>query len=282
MENEITEVTRRAIIDHFTINSIAWWGRLTEDEFLARLYDLTKIPSTDGRFRNAAGDIRQHRLNWLDWPDDWVFYDQRFNLLRALDEEFLRFLCETVHPVVRPDSDEAVALVGFFNQHLNRDGWEIFRKGDLSGRPVFAARKVGQRPYILEEPTGWEKVDRQIQEIRLRLEMAATEEQFQTVGLLCREVLISLAETVYDQNRHQPIDGILPSRTNAVRMLEAFFAAELGGESNEEMRSYVKAALRLANALQHKRTADSRLAVLCAEATLSVVNAAAVLAGRRG
>lgn len=65
-------------------------------------------------------------------------------------------------------------------------------------------------------------------------------------------------------------------------MLEAFFSAELAGSSNEESRAHAKAALRLALALQHKRTADFRMAALCAEATSSVVNILAVLAGRRG
>lgn len=41
------------------------------------------------------------------------------------------------------------------------------------------------------EPTGWERVDRQVEEARRRLETARNEERFQTVGLLCREILIS-------------------------------------------------------------------------------------------
>lgn len=52
--------------------------------------------------------------------------------------------------------------------------------------------------------------------------------------------------------------------------------------ANEEARAHARAALRLALALQHKRTADFRIAALCAEATASVVNILAVLAGRRG
>jgi hypothetical protein len=65
-------------------------------------------------------------------------------------------------------------------------------------------------------------------------------------------------------------------------MLEAVVATELSGAANEEARAHAKAALRLAIALQHKRTVDFRMAALCAEATSSVVNLLAVLAGRRG
>ena len=39
----------------------------------------------------------------------------------------------------------------------------------------------------VEEATGWEKVDRTVGEIRRRLAEAQTAEQFQAVGLLCRE-----------------------------------------------------------------------------------------------
>jgi hypothetical protein len=54
---------------------------------------------------------------------------------------------------------------------------------------------------IFEEPTGWPRVDRGIYELRRRLEQAQTEEQFQAVGLLCRETLISVAQVVYDPQR---------------------------------------------------------------------------------
>ncbi|MGH7266033.1 MAG: hypothetical protein ACREMB_14495 [Candidatus Rokuibacteriota bacterium] len=106
--------------------------------------------------------------------------------------------------------------------------------------------------------------------------------EYQAIGLLCREVLISVAQAVYDSTRHFTLDGILPSDTDAGRMLEAVFSQELKGVANDEARAHAKAALRLALALQHKRTADFRMAALCAEATSSVVNIAAVLAGRRG
>jgi hypothetical protein len=64
-------------------------GRPDEGDFLAPLYDLTSIPSTDYRMHNAAGDIHQHRVSLQDWDEDWVFYDSRINLIRVSDEEFL-------------------------------------------------------------------------------------------------------------------------------------------------------------------------------------------------
>jgi len=151
----------------------------------------------------------------------------------------------------------------------------------LSGRPVFAARQVGTRVEIFDEPTGWPKVDRQMDEVRSRLHEASTEEQFQAVGLLCRETLISLAQAVYDRDRYPPTDGVAPSATDAKRMLEAFIAVELTGPANEEIRGHAKAALRVALALQHNRAADFRAAALCAEGTASMVNLIGILSGAR-
>jgi len=134
----ISEITRRAIIDELSLSNVHWSGRLEEPEFLARLYKLKQLPSTDGRFKEAAGDIWQHRVNNYDWDDDWVFYDSRFDLMED-DEEFLRFLVETVHPVVRPEAAELKQLVSLYNEHLRHDGWEIREVSQISGRPVFAA-----------------------------------------------------------------------------------------------------------------------------------------------
>lgn len=227
MSNEISEVTRRAIVDFLTMSGIDWAGRLREDDFLARLYDLASMPSNDHRITTAAGEYRQHRINWRDWEDDWVFYDRRFNLLYASDEEFLRFICETVHPVVRPNVEEARDLVAAYNMELTADGWSLVEAKQISGRPVYAPQKIGQRVQVFEEATGWQKVDRQLQEVRLRLDTAESEEQYQAVGLLCREVLISVAQAVYDPRLHPSNDGVLPSDSDAGRMLEAFFSADL-------------------------------------------------------
>lgn len=139
----ISELTRRNLFDELSGSGVDWCGRLDETEFLSRIYDLHKLPSTDRRFKDAEGDIIQHRVfNIYDWPDNWVYYDERFQLNRGPDEVLLRFCCEMVHPIVRSDSNEVVRVEGIINKHLNRDGWEIGEAIQISGLPVFAPRQL--------------------------------------------------------------------------------------------------------------------------------------------
>jgi hypothetical protein len=140
--SKITDLTKREIVDTLNLEGILWNGRLDESAFLERLYKLAEMRSTDGRFKNAAGDIWQHRVRNSDWEDDWVFHDSRFQLLNGDDETFLRFLCETVHPVVRNDKDEIKKLLSLYNDNLKHDGYELYESGYISGRPVFGFRET--------------------------------------------------------------------------------------------------------------------------------------------
>jgi len=85
------------------MDGVAFNGELDDVQFLQRIFDLQKLPSTDPRFKDAAGDIWQHTINNDDLDRDWIFSDDRFNLVNGPTEVFLRFLCEMVHPLVRPD-----------------------------------------------------------------------------------------------------------------------------------------------------------------------------------
>lgn len=141
---KINQITRRDLVDAILVEKVNWAGRLEEPEFLSRLFDLSALPSTDSRFPDAAGDIWQHRINNpQDWEDDWVFYDRRFNLLNCDDEVLLRFLCETIHPVVRPDVTEAERLCQLYNDFLKNDGFQLVERARLSGKPIFVGRYVG-------------------------------------------------------------------------------------------------------------------------------------------
>lgn len=133
----------------------------------------------------------------------------------------------------------------------------------------------------IREPTGWERVDRALEKARLQFAEGRNEEDYQAVGLLCREIIISLGQAVFDPALHKSSDGVTPSETDCGRMIEAFLTSTAVGNSNENIRRYARASLNLTVELQHKRTADFRAAALCLEATSSLVNILAIISGRR-
>lgn len=139
--SDLPRQVRVNILDGLRLENVAWYGQLDDVEFLSRLFDLQQLPSSDSRFKDAAGDIWQHRYNNDDWENDWVYTDTRFQLIDGSVEQFLRFLCEIVHPIVRPDRDEALKLVLHFNDQLRSAGWEIYEEERIAGRPRFSFKK---------------------------------------------------------------------------------------------------------------------------------------------
>src|SRR5262249_12984946 len=97
-EFSLSLVTRRNIADWNSVENVNWSGRLEEQNFLKRIFDVDAMPSHDGRFRTASNDIWQHRVNNHDWSNDWVFEDSRFEMMAGPADTFLRFLCEMLHP----------------------------------------------------------------------------------------------------------------------------------------------------------------------------------------
>jgi hypothetical protein len=74
---------------------------------------------------------------------------------------------------------------------------------------------------------------------------------------------------------------VTASDTDAKRMLEAYIAVAFGGSAYEHFRKHARAAYDLAAHLQHRRTASFRQAAACTEATTSIVNLIAIMAGLR-
>jgi hypothetical protein len=125
----------------------------------------------------------------------------------------------------------------------------------------------------------WVRTRRAVDTMNARLAAAQSEEDFQSVGHLAREVLISLAQAVYDPERHPTEDNVTPSNTDAKRMLSAYVGVEFSGGSNEEPRHWTKASISLAHALTHKRSATRRDANIVVAAVDAVVKIVEILAG---
>jgi hypothetical protein len=156
----------------------------------------------------------------------------------------------------------------------------------LFSGPVASAvgRVHNPSPVNEREPTGWERVDRSLGKAKTQFLAASAEEEWQAVGLLCREVLISLGQAVFDPDVHGDKDeaGTKIGSTDARRQLFAWLHHQMPGGDNKEIRAHIKASIDLAVHLQHRRTATRQLTALCLEATSSAVSVVAIIAGRPG
>jgi hypothetical protein len=133
----------------------------------------------------------------------------------------------------------------------------------------------------VDREQAWKRTSRALDEMRRNVETGSAEEHFQTVGLLGREAIISVAQAVFDPLMHKRSDGKELSSTDGAGMLEAFFDSTLAASSNEEARKFAKSALALAVALQHRRTATAKDAALCEAAVEGVVRVVETVAGHR-
>ena len=214
MINKITQITRRNIFDFILAEGFWWSGRLGEAEFLSRIFDLENIQSYYSRFPNFAGDIWQHRVNNPnDWEDNWIFSDNRFNLLGCDDSIFLNFLCEMIHPIVRVDSSEVNRLLQIFNDNLNADNFEIIEKTRISGKPIFVGRlKITGKEFIQKKGVEIKKIfgaDYVSQQINL-MESSIESSPHISIGLAkelietcCKSILNKRGE-IYDKNWDLP------------------------------------------------------------------------------
>lgn len=134
----------------------------------------------------------------------------------------------------------------------------------------FASTDLYMEEY---QPTGWERVDRAINEMKTRLEAARTEEQFQAIGMIGRETLITIAQQVYVKDKHPTLDGVETSKTDTKRMLEAFLKYELK-DTSEKARKFARAAVDLGNQLTHDRGATKTEATMC---LISIQSVAALI-----
>lgn len=153
----ITKITKREIFDLFNsgikqeefFNVVTYiypyFGRLEEIEFLERLYDLENMESLDSRYPNAKGDIWQHTINNDDYPENWVFKDERFELFIGEDSKFLDFICEIFHPEVRDEKKEWRLFFNKINELLKYDNYELYSYDEISGREVFTWRLYSEK-----------------------------------------------------------------------------------------------------------------------------------------
>ena len=160
----ITQITRTKIASLFLNGINVGWisvsylfsGNKDEVSFLADLYDLKQMPSYDSRLKNAEEDISQHRVRNYDWNNSWVFEDERFNLRRCSDGEYLKFILHIFDPDIR--TSNWTYLYEHINQLLREDGIELYEKDIISNESIFDYRKYDPvkrwQPFSIRESIG--------------------------------------------------------------------------------------------------------------------------------
>lgn len=212
------ELTRRDVVDALTLSKINYNGRLEEADFLGRLYDLKFLPSFDSRFDDARGDIFQHRVNNYDWEDGWVFTDPRFDLLHGPEDQFLAFLSMMVHPTVRSNQSEVVAILELINPILRRENWEIGQSGQIAGLPVYGPRRTGRPalPALTAAKGMATRADAAYvhQQIR-RIEASLEKDPEQAIGT-AKELVETVAKTIFiDHGEQVPEESDFPKLVRA-------------------------------------------------------------------
>lgn len=198
---------------------------IEEPDFLARIYPIHDMESGDRRFDSAYGDVWQHRINNHDWTDDWVFSDDRFQLMNGPDEVFLRFLAETAHPVVRPDRETAEAMVANYNNHLQHDGYELHATGEISGRPVFGARSLIEGTRAVEQLRAVSPhVDAAyISQQITRMESSISSDPDLAIGT-AKELVETVAKTILDElgieySRNDDLTALVKATRKALKLV---------------------------------------------------------------
>jgi len=140
---EITEVTRRHVIDALLLLAFDFYGRFDIVTFLARIWNLKKMPSTDYRYNDLDSDMRQH-VGWQDegYDEAGLLYG-KLDIINVPDEMFGTFLTETIHPVVRTDPAHVADLLAIYNRYLQKDGFVIVQTDQVSGSPLYTMTKIG-------------------------------------------------------------------------------------------------------------------------------------------
>ncbi len=286
---KITDRTRKNIIQIFKSEGVKWFGKLNDVIFLSRIYDLDALPSTDARYKTATWDISTHRVSFPgDWPEDWVFGDPRFNLHNCPDEEFLRFLCETIDPAVRPEGKETDLLLQEFNRELGEDGIQIVKMKTPFGN--FRYQGKGITPSTIDalleireavSKLNWGYVDREI--IRIRNSMEDDPEL--AIGT-AKELVESVLKTILTERGDAPKGNEdLPKLVQkTLQSLGLLGASQEGKKTRETTRKILGALATLVQSTaelrnlhgtghgKHGRTAasDSRYASLAVNAAATV------------
>lgn len=122
--------------------------------------------------------------------------------------------------------------------------------------------------------TGWQQVDQEVRELRVKFSSARTEADYSDVGNRSVRVIELLSQVVYDSERHarlgDPESGLPVSSTKD--RLERFVEFELPGSGNAELRSFVRKAVAVSHSVKHSPAPSRRNAGIVADTSIMLAN----------
>lgn len=115
--------------------------------------------------------------------------------------------------------DTILYKLNITNPNPFKDLWDWYAKWHAEfdkyyERRAFIQEMYGSLVQVLRESnkqeivtvtvdlTNWERIERSINQIKIRQTEAQSEEQFQVVGLLCRETIVTIAQAVFISEKH--------------------------------------------------------------------------------
>ena len=185
--------------------------------------------------------------------------------------------------------------LGLEAAHPYHDLWDWYNDYNLKEMKSYQSRRVyirdiftplintlenseeGSLQLIQYEPTGWDRIDDDVNRMREVLLKAEATADYQSVGMHGRELLISLAQIVFIKEQHISPDGTDIGSADSKRMLEAYINYCMKKHSKEREVKFARAAIDFSNELTHNRTATYMDAELCYNAVLSTVHIIRVL-----
>lgn len=290
--------------------TLVQFGIQTNDFWEGTKYEYVAAMLNNARTDNAIKELSKHLNKMLVSKEPLTFPEIIQELLTELNKQKEIMIGVATGQVRIQDVNDdfikrnshlqiKLAELGLENPNTFSDLWKWYARWRDGSLPTYQSRRmyvsdlfeptIKNLQRILRNkatvpasiPTGWQRVDRTLDKAVADLATAKNEEDYQGIGLLCRDALVSLAQAAYDPQKHTSNDGINPSPTDSKRMLEAFLSFELSGAANEGIRKLAKAQCQYADEITHKRTATFRDAAICMEATRSLTNTIAIIVGRR-
>jgi len=274
--------------------------REVEDNVLGYMFDILR-----GEIQQVSRVVIKPLIkNYINWSDISELYDRESLIsdieklkkilidvstgedIKKLNEEYI---------VTYNMVDKALKELDIDNPNVYKDLWEAYnywsqKLETYAERRTYFSNIFDDMLKVLCENnnsnlslhlsyTGWKKLDRIIAEIKKQFKEAVNEEQFNAIGAMCRSAYIVLTDEIYDEKLHKTLDGVIPSKTDYKRKLEAFINYKLSGKTNEMFRSHCKKTTDLADELTHKITANKMQTALTITALISVVTIVEILNG---